>query len=508
MITDKNVIADQFNNFFINIGPNLASKIPKSSKTYKDFLPPTNLNSIYLEPVTEVEIKKITKSLKNGAPGCDDVTAECLKFAIENMIEPLTYLINFSFRDGRFPDELKIAKVKPLYKANDPTMFSNYRPVSLLPVFSKLYERVMYDRLVRFLNKYDLLYKYQFGFRYQHSTYMAMMILLDNITTALDNGDYAIGVFLDFQKAFDTVNHHILLEKLFNYGIRGVAHDWIRSYLNNRKQYVEYQNTSSEQKLIRCGVPQGSILGPLLFLIYINDLANTSELFLSILFADDSNLICTGPNLNKLIHQINTEMVKICDWLNSNKLSLHVGKTNYMIFAPKGKSIVTDIDIVINNTPIKRIDQVKFLGIIIDDKLTWSAHTRYIKGKIAKGFGILLKARKVFNKDTLVTLYYSMIYPYLSYCIHIWGSAYYCHLKDLTIMQKRIVRVVSGVPPLSHTESLFTDLKILPIRGIYVNAIGIFMFKFSRHLIRVHLFKTMFRHTSDHNPHVKQQYES
>ena len=505
---NEEVISNQFNDFFINIGPNLASKIPPSNKNFNEFLPTSNINSIYLEPMTTPELIKIMKSLNNGAPGYDEVNTECVKYSMESLAELLTHLINLSFRDGIFPDELKIAKVVPLYKANDPMMFSNYRPVSILPFFSKLFERAMYNRLITFFKRFDLLYKYQFGFRDKYSTYMAMMILLDNITMALDNGDYAIGVFLDFQKAFDTVNHDILLSKLYNYGIRGSAYNWISSYLDNRKQYVTYGTCSSEQKLIKCGVPQGSILGPLLFLVYINDLASVSDLFLSVLFADDSNLFCAGPNLNELILKINDEMVNICDWLNSNKLSLHVGKTNYMIFSPKGKPIIHDEDILINRTTIKRISHVKFLGIIIDDKLSWSDHTRYIRGKVAKGFGVLLKARKVFNKETLITLYYSMIFPYLSYCIHIWGSAYQCHLKDLTILQKRIVRVISGVPPMTHTDPLFKELKILSIRGIFVYAIGIFMFKFSSRMLPAKLFEHMFRYTSDHNPHFTRQRNS
>ena len=333
------------------------------------------------------------------------------------------------------------------------------------------------------------------------------MILLDNITQALDRGEYAIGIFLDFQKAFDTVNHDILLQKLYHYGIRGEANNWIISYLTNRKQFVRYDDCVSGKEIIKCGVPQGSILGPLLFLVYINDLANTSDLFLSLLFADDSNLLCTGKNVDELISDINKELKNVYQWLCSNKLSLHVGKTNYMIFSPKGRAVLSDKNIEINNTPIFQIHHTKFLGVIIDDKLSWSHHTHYIKRKVAKGFGVLLKARKVFNQETLVALYYSMIYPYLSYCIHVWGSAYLNHLKDLVSLQKRIIRVISGVPPLTHTEPLFKHLKILPIRGIYVYAVSLFMFKFMNCMLP-DLFTTMFRYTSGHNPYNTRQSET
>ena len=331
-----------------------------------------------------------------------------------------------------------------------------------------------------------------------------MMILLDNITKALDNGDYAIGIFLDFQKAFDTVNHEILLEKLYHYGIRGEAHRWISSYLTDRTQFVKYDGCVSDRQLVKCGVPQGSILGPLLFLVYINDLANTSDLFLSLLFADDSNLLCSGPNISQLIGKINKELENVCQWLCANKLSLHIGKTNYMIFAPKGKSTLCDSQIVINKTPISQIEHTKFLGVIIDNKLSWLHHTQYIKGKISRGFGVLLKARKVFNQETLVSLYYSMIYPYLSYCIHVWGSASANHLRDLITLQKRIIRIISGEPPLTHTEPLYKKLKLLPLKGIYVYTISLFMFKFTSGMLP-NIFSNMFQYSSIHNPYQTRQ---
>ena len=229
---------------------------------------------------------------------------------------------------------------------------------------------------------------------------MALIILIENLLTALDNGKCAVGIFLDFQKAFDTVDHCILLDKLYCYGIRGIAHEWFASYLSSRQQSVVYNEHESELKTIKCGVPQGSILGPLLFLLYINDLSSVSSFFMPLLFADDTNLFCTGDNLRDTIQQINEELPKIYSWVNANKLSLNIDKTNFMLFTPRNCSRCTE-DIVINGIRIQEVKETKFLGVIIDNKLNWSSHISYISKKVAKGIGIILKSRKVFNNETI-----------------------------------------------------------------------------------------------------------
>ena len=235
---DPAVIANAFNNYFVNIGPNLSSKIPEKGTQYRKYMPKGNEFSLFLLPATDNEVKNIIKQLKDGASGRDGITSSSLKIVSDNIAKPITRIVNLSFSQGVFPNELKIALVSPLYKAKDPMFFSNYRPISLLSTFSKILERLMYNRLLDFLDKYKILNKYQFGFRRNHSTYMALIILLENLTKALENGESAIGIFLDFQKAFDTVNHSILLDKLYIYGIRGPALSWITSYLSNRCQYV------------------------------------------------------------------------------------------------------------------------------------------------------------------------------------------------------------------------------------------------------------------------------
>ena len=213
-------------------------------------------------------------------------------------------------------------------------LFNNYRPISLLPFFSKLFEWLMYNRLIDFIEKHHLLYQFQFGFRKNHSTFMALVILLEKVTEALDNSEFAICILIDIRKAFDTVEHNILMQKLHHYGIRGNALQWFNSYLSNRQQYVNYNNTSSDMKLITCGVPQGSILGPLLFLLYINDIASVSSILFCTLFADDTTLFYSSKNLQELSDVVNNELSQMIEWLNANRLSLNINKTHFMIFRP------------------------------------------------------------------------------------------------------------------------------------------------------------------------------
>ena len=503
ILNDKKSIANAFDAYFVNIGPTLASKIPDLGIDYRNCMPQQNNMSLFLSPVNDSEVKKIIAQLKDGAPGQDGIMSKWLKCISDHVAIPLTRLTNLSFSQGVFPNELKVALVSPLYKAKDPMIFSNYRPISLLPIFSKILEKLMYNRLLSFLNKCKIINKNQFGFRNNHSTYMALLIMLENIRNALDNGECAVGIFLDFQKAFDTVDHDILLNKLYNYGIRGVALEWFKSYISNRYQVVKYNDYESEARKILCGVPQGSILGPLLFLIYINDLPMVSSLFMPILFADDTNLFCTNDKLDILVSEINIELVNIHTWVRVNKLSLNIEKTNFMLFTPNGFSRNMNC-INIDGHRVEEVTQTKFLGVILDNKLNWHAHCEYICGKMSKGIGIIIKARKVFNETTLLSLYNSLILPYVSYCIHVWGKAYDTHLKHVLVLQNKAVRIIAGVPPRTSADNLYLELDILPVKKIFVHAISIFMYKYVNGMLP-ELFLDMFTLVSEiHNYDTRQ----
>ena len=310
-------IANKFCEYFSNIGPSLADKIPISRKSHKSFLTKNSVNSIFIDTATQQEVVEISNSFRPGiAAGCDNIPMGIVKETIDVISEPLTHIINLSLTSGVVPDQLKIARLIPIFKTGDKGLLNNYRPVSILPIFSKLLERVMYKRLLNFLNKHRILSNNQFGFRKNHSTSLALIHLYDKISAAIDNREYTIGIFLDLSKAFDTVNHKILLDKLEHYGIRGMALEWFKSYLANRKQFVQYNGHCSLTQNIKCGVPQGSILGPLLFLLYINDLCEVSDALELILFADDTNVFFSHKNPEILMHNVNVELSKLTCWFH------------------------------------------------------------------------------------------------------------------------------------------------------------------------------------------------
>ena len=265
---------------------------------------------------------------------------------------------------------------------------------------------------------------------------MALMLMMDEITKALNNNDCVIGVFLDFSKAFDTVNHDILLDKLCHFGIRGNALSWFKSYLTGRKQFVTYNGVASSTKVITCGVPQGSILGPLLFLLYINDLYNIWSTSIPILYADDTNLFYKGKDIDTLVSYINMELKNISTWLKVNRLSLNIKKTHFMFFR-KQRNKKCDLKIQIDGSEIDQVERTKFLGVVIDQNLNWKEHVSLISRKVSRGIGMIVKAKHCLNRDALLTLYNSFIYPYITYCNQVWGCTYNSTLKRLFILQKK-----------------------------------------------------------------------
>ena len=459
------------------MGPKLACEIQKPNNVrVGDYLPNPNINTMFLEPVNYSEIVNLVNAWGNKTSlDCHNFSMSLIKKVIVPIAKPLVHIFNLSFRSGKFPDLMKIAKVIPLFKSGKNNTFTNYRPVSLLPQFSKILEKLFNKRLDAFLKKYNILTENQYGFRENRSTSLALMELVEDLTQSLDNRKHTIGVFIDLKKAFDTIDHKILLHKLEHYGFRGKVNDWITSYLSCRKQYVKLGSCDSDCLDVKCGVPQGSILGPKLFILYINDMCRVSDCLKCILFADDTNLFCSGYDIIKLSEVVTNELNKLKDWFAVNKLSLNVNKTNYMIFS--NKKCVPDVKIKISNIEIMRVKVAKFLGVLIDEKLSWNEHIALVKSKISKSIFLLNRAKHVLNDRALLTLYNSIVLPYLSYCCEIWGNTYKSRLNNIVILQKRAMRIVHGVHYRDHTNRLFYESKSLKFFDIVALNVAIIMFK-------------------------------
>ncbi len=445
--------------------------------------------------------------------GYDDIHPSVVKSVISTIANPLAHIFNLSLSSGIFPNNFKIAKVTPVFKNGDKKLLNNYRPISVLPVFSKILEKIMYSRLSSYLEINSFLTDKQYGFREKHSTYMALVDLIDKITNEIDNKKFSLGIFIDLSKAFDTINHTILLNKLNLYGIRGVANNWFRSYLNNRLQYVHLQNSNSSKLTVKCGVPQGSILGPLLFLIHINDITKVSNILNIIMFADDTNLFLSDTNLANLINTANFEVNKISTWFKANKLSLNISKTNYIIFRTKYKSIENCDGIKIDNIKLEQVYKTKFLGVIINQALSWDDHIHMIKQKIVKNTGIIYKIRKHLPQSVLISLYHTLIHPYLDYCNIVWAINKTTALNDLFICQKKIIRIVTNSKPRDHTVPLFKNLQILPVQSLNDFQVACFVFRCFNNLIpakfcsmfstnsTVHSYNTRHKSNLKHNYH-------
>ncbi len=466
--SDPSDMSNIFNNFFTTVADKITSKIPKTPKSPLDYLQNRNPASLFLSPVTSEEILDLINLLDSSkSVGPNSIPIKMLKIIGSSISPCLASLVNKSFQVGIFPNKLKVAKVISLFKKGDPELPSNYRPISLLPIFSKLFEKLMYKRLYRFLEVHNIFYSLQFGFQENRSIDHALISMTESIRSTLDCKKFGCGVFIDLQKAFDTVNHQILLSKLEHYGIRGCALDWFKSYLFQRKQYVSINGQNSSLLTVNCGVPQGSVLGPLLFLIYINDLPLASTKLKFYLFADDTNIYLEDGNLTHLVKTVNKELKFVMKWLNANKLSLNIEKTNFILFHSMSIKVPSDINIKIGKKPINRVKFIKFLGVLLDENISWKHHLNQLSKKLARICGMFFKIRNFVPLNTLLCLYNALFLSFLQYGITVWGSTCTTYIDPIFKLQKKVVRAISFESSNSHSSPIFKDLKILKLSDVF-----------------------------------------
>lgn len=495
-------ITNTFNEYFANVGLNLAKKIEKLNGNSNMYINQV-MDSMFLLPASDIEICNIVKSLSgNKAPGSDEVSASVLKSVIMSIVKPLTHVFNLSLRLGKFPNRLKIAKVVPIFKNDDKLLVCNYRPISVLSVFSKILEKLMFTRMSVFIEKHAILSSCQFGFREHHSTSMALIKLFDKITHELDNKCYSVGIFLDLSKAFDTIDHNILIDKLRCYGFRGIVNDWLASYISDREQYVYINGHSSTTLPIRTGVPQGSILGPLLFILYINDIVNVSRDVDLLLFADDTNVFLYDADINQLSIRANKALLDISNWFKLNRLSVNIKKCNFILFSTKQTKV--DIKINIDKFEIERVKHTKFLGVIINEKLTWDDHILLVCNKVSKHVGILRRIKHKIPVTLLRSLYYTLINPYLDYCNIIWAISSSVVLDKLFGLQKRAIRLITNSDWNAHSAPLFLASKVLTIHQLNLLQVASFMYKVYNKLLPQYFIDMFVFNRSVHSHYTRQ----
>ena len=471
--TESKDIANHMNSFFCHIGENINKSLPKVQGHFKNYLQNKIQETFFLAPVSPNDVlKELLKLDSKKTAGPDGLRPKLLKAVATEIAEPLTILYNKSIENGHFPNYLKLAKVIALFKKGNRFEPENYRPISLLNCFGKIFEKLLYKQFIQFIEKHNILYLYQFGFRHDFSTTLALIDTIDDIKFHLDKGEYVLGVFLDIRKAFDSINHAVMLEKLEHYGFRGHSLKFLQSYLTNRQQFTVVNGQNSVTLPTSCGVPQGSVLGPLLFLLYVNDIQYAVQDAKARLFADDTSLLIHDKNLQNLINNTELNMRKLQTWFVLNGLSLSLHKSNFIIFHKSRHKNAEEIQkINIGEDFISRVKHTKYIGLTIDENLNWEHHINELCKSLSQYFGIFYNIRHYISPHIARSIYFACVYSKIKYGIEIYGSASTNRISKLQTLQNKLMKLLTKKEYRYDTNQLHSELNILKIKDIYKTGI-------------------------------------
>ena len=462
--------AGYFNNFFTNIASNLLHNFsPNTEYNFLNMIQPV-YNSCFLFPTNITEIFNVLSGLPNKGNSVYDIKPKLL-LHVSNIILPiLVYIYNLCIDCAIYPDRLKVARVVPIFKSGCKLDAANYRPISNLSSINKIFEILTLNRLKSFLEKNNVFSNIQFGFRPKSSTSLAIFTLLSGFVETINKKIYTIALFIDLRKAFDLVDRNILIEKLRLYGIRGLANKFIKSYLENRKQFTSFDNYESELQNTTHGVPQGSVMGPVLFNLFINDICNIPNAE-KVLFADDTALYVSDSSLDRCILAIEGVIKNLSLWLDENRLLANADKTKLMVISPRH---INQLPIIyFNETILEWVSSIEYLGMYIDNNLNFILQTDYVCNKLSRLQGVFYALSPLVPRSILIQIYFSLVYPVVIQNVIIWGGLNEFHLNRISVILNKILRIILKVKsdenniPLMSVNEMYKQLGFLKFKDIY-----------------------------------------
>ena len=472
--SDPLLIANSINNYFCSIPSELQNSLspPVDLNQFDSFS--SIRNSLSLAPSSPSEVSSTINEFENKKCNIDDIS-----FKIFKLVSPyIASLFNVMIEERSYPDCLKLAKVTPVFKSGNAQLCCNYRPISVLKNLNKIIEKLILKRLTHFLSINNVMYKHQYGFTAHKGTTDACIRVISTIQNFIRENKYVVSVFYDFKKAFDTVDHHRLLFKLQKYGIRGNALNVFESYLNNRFQCVNIKGTNSSLHAVKYGVPQGSILGPVLFNLYINDLNYYLNDITLTHYADDTTTLCADSNLVVAFQKTQGCLNLFQSWTTANLLTLNVTKTSYLLFTPRLNECIVPPNLTINDISLAKVHFIRYLGLLIDDKLKFDIHISSVSSRLSRAAGVSFAIGNNLSYDAARSLYFSFTHSIISYLLLFWGSSFNIHLKRVQVVQNRVIRNLFARKIVhANTTDLFHKVNILKVKDLYYKELGISFYK-------------------------------